>query len=109
MVKQVSFNDLGKVDLVPQAVVHSPLTYFSDRLGFKFEKAIDNLDEHESAFFKLDDRMPFALVHYRGNPEDKMTIYFARETKQEAIASIVQNILYELNLPLSALVWIGSK
>ncbi len=109
MVKQVSFNDLGKVDLVPQAVVHSPLTYFSDRLGFKFEKATDDLDEYESAFFKLDDRLVFALVHYRGNPEDKMTIYFERETKQDAVPSIVEHILHELNLPPSALVWISSK
>lgn len=108
MLKQVSFNELGPVDFVPQAVVRSPVTYFSDRMGFKFDKDTDDLDDCESAFFTLDNSVPFALIHYRGNPDDTTTIYFGRGTRREDVSGIVQHILRDFDLPTAAIVWISS-
>ena len=109
MVTQVSFNDLGPVDFIPQAVVRRPVRYFSDQFGFRFEQDTDDLDAHESAFFKLDDRLPFALVHYRGNPEDTTTIYFGREIGREEVPTVVHYILRGFDLPANAVIWISSN
>jgi hypothetical protein len=107
MVKQVSFNDLGSVDFIPQVIVRRPVTYFSDRLGFKFEQATDDFDDYESAFFMFDDRLPFALVHYKGNPEDTTTIYFGREVKREEVVAVALSILREFDLLATSLIWIS--
>jgi hypothetical protein len=109
MLRQVSFDELGPVDFIPQAVVRRPVTHFSQRLGFKFEKDSDDLDDYESAFFKLDDRVPFALVHYRGNPDDTTTIYFERGTDQQEVPEIVRDILRDFDLSIATIVWISSK
>lgn len=107
MLKQVSVTDLGQVDFVPQAVVRSPISYFSDRLGFKLVSDIDDLDEYESAFFQLNDSFPFALIHYRGHPPDTTTIYFGRGISQKDVPQIVSDILNDFDLPSAALVWIS--
>lgn len=109
MLKQVSFHDIAPVDFEPQAVLRRPVTYFSDRLGYKFEKDADDLDDYESAFFKLDNSFPFALVHYQGNPEDTTTIYFGRGMGQDAVAVFVSQILHDLDLPFADVVWISRK
>ena len=73
MITQIKLDDLGAVNLVPQAVVARPVTYFTNLLGYKFERNRDDLDEYEGAFFRLGDELPFALIHYRGNPPDRTT------------------------------------
>lgn len=107
MIKQVSITELGRVDFVPQAVVRSPIRYFSDRFGFKLSSDTDDLDEYESAFFHLNDGFPFALIHYRGNPPDTTTIYFGREIDPKDVPEIVGIILDNLKLPEDSLLWIS--
>jgi hypothetical protein len=109
MLRQVPLGDLGPVDFMPQAIVHRSVGYFSVVLGFKFERDTDDLDDYESAFFKLDEQFPFALVHYRGNPMDTITIYFGRATKREDVWSIVSRIVDNFKLPSSAIEWISSE
>jgi len=107
MIRQVSLSDLGPVDFVPQAVVRSPVSYFSNRLGYKFEKEIDDLDEVESAFFEMDDGIPFALIHYRGNPADTTTIYFERKTPAIDVLKLVNGIITIFDLPPVSIVWVS--
>jgi hypothetical protein len=76
MFRQVPLEDLGPVDFMPQAVVHAQVGYFSVVLGLRFDRDTDDLDDYVSAYFRLDEQFPFALVHYRGNPIDTTTIYF---------------------------------
>ena len=109
MFRQVPLEDLGPVDFMPQAVVHRQVGYFSAVLGLRFERDTDDLDDYVSAYFKLDEQLPFALVHYRGNPTDTITIYFARETKREDVPSIVSRIVDAFKLPSNAIEWISSK
>jgi hypothetical protein len=77
--------------------------------GLRFERDTDGLDDYVSAYFKLDEQFPFALVHYRGNPIDTTTIYFARDTKREEVPSIVNRIVDAFKLPSSAIEWISSS
>jgi hypothetical protein len=107
MTSQVPFDALGPVDFIPQAVVRQSVDYFTRRLGYKFESDTDDLDEYESAFFKLSNGTPFALVHYRGNPEDTTTIYFSRETKGDEIPSVVEAILRDFDLSSVLITWIN--
>jgi len=107
MISQVTFDALGPVDFIPQAVVRSPVSYFSDRLGYKFEKDPDDLDDYDSAFFKLSNGTPFALVQYHGNPEATTTIYFSRETKGEDVVNLVRNILHDFDLSQVAVEWVN--
>jgi len=109
MLRQVALQELGPVDFMAQAVLHRQVGYFSAVLGLRFERDTDDLDDYVSAYFKLDEQFPFALVHYRGNPTDTITIYFARETKREEVPSIVSRIVDAFKLPSNAIEWISSK
>lgn len=108
MLKQVSFEDLGYVDFAPQAVIRAPVAYFSIKLGYEFQNCVDDLDEYQSAFFKLEDVLPFGLIHYRGQPDDTTTIYFSRATHQELVAKVVDQILDDFGLRFNDVAWLSS-
>ncbi len=101
-ISQVTFNDLGHVDFVPQAVLRSPVDYFARRLGYKFESDCDDFDEYESAFFKLDNDTPFGLIHYRGNPPETTTIYVNRSLPADAARRLIRRIIHDFDLPDAA-------
>jgi len=109
MLRQVSLAELGNVDFVPQAILSHPITFFSQRLGFKFDADVDDLDEYQSAFFRLENNFPFALIHYRGNPGNTTTIYFERGIKREDVVQIVRQIAANLDLPPTDVVWISTS
>jgi len=105
-IRQVPFDDLGLVDFVPQAVVRSPIAYFSDHLGYTFRTECDDLDEYQGAFFTLDNEIPFALIHYRGNPDDRTTIYMNRTLSGESAVRIIRRIVSDFDLPDAATEWV---
>ena len=63
----------------------------------------------QSAFFKLENNFPFALIHYRGNPGNTTTIYFERGIKREDVVQIVRQIAANLDLPPTDVVWISTS
>jgi hypothetical protein len=107
MYRQIHSSALGKVDLVEQAVVSIPVRYFAAR-GIKFEQECDDLDYYESAFFIIDERTPFALIHYRGNPENSTAIYLERSLKGNTLRDTLASILKIFDLPKSSITWMYS-
>jgi hypothetical protein len=117
MAKQISLRELEAVDFAPKAVVRCPMAYFSDQLGFVFEKDVDDLDEYESAFFGSDTitigatklGLPFALIRYRGNPLDRVTIYLARALDSDIVTKFVETIVSEFNLSKDNIEWVSAE
>ncbi len=108
MFHQISSNALGKVDLVEQAVIGIPVSYFADRKGIAFERDCDDLDYFDGAFFTLDDNITkFALIHYRGNPENHTALYLDRALQGADLSKIVEHILGSFDIPGGYLTWMN--
>ncbi len=106
MLRTLPLNEFFGVDLVPQAIIDRPISFFHDQLGIDFVTDNDDLDEYEGAFLTFNGKWAFALRHYKGHPADKTTIYLLREIdKVEAISEMIQEIVRELKLPDNALYW----
>jgi hypothetical protein len=107
MLQTINLKELGRSDLLPQAVIGKPVDYFKNQ-GYRFERDSDSLDEFEGAALALDDGLRFALIHHQGHPADETTIYLARNDGNGDVAkitSLVRAVLDALNLPPEALVW----
>jgi hypothetical protein len=107
MLRTLNLRELGRSDLLPQAIIRKPVAYFESR-GYRFERDSDALDEFQGAAFALDDGLRFALIHHQGHPADETTIYLTRGDGNgdvTKITSLVRAVLEALNLPPEALVW----
>ena len=106
MLRALPSQELVGADLVPQAIVNKPISFFHDELGIEFTPDYDDLDEFEGAFLTFNEEWAFALRQYQGHPPDKTTIYLSREIDNVAtISKIIQEIVHELGLPTNALHW----
>jgi hypothetical protein len=105
MFRQVSLAELGRVDLVEQAVLEIPVSYFAEKKGIAFASDCDDLDRYEAAFFTLAEGIPFALMHYRGNPENHTSVYLDRRLRGAALRRLLDDILNGFGLPKSSLTW----
>jgi hypothetical protein len=93
------------VDVSPQAVINMPLKRL---IGSKSDiiKGHDDLDDFESASFKLNNGLQISVRHYRGHPKDTSTIYIDRKIKDiEEITRLVREILAEFRIPVSSIDW----
>jgi hypothetical protein len=107
MLRTINFGELGKLDLLPQAVIAKPVAYFESQ-GYRFEHNSDALDEFEGAAFALDHGLRFALIHHQGHPPGETTIYLARGDGNGdvmKITSLIREVLGALHLPMETLVW----
>ena len=106
MLRPLPLREFFDVDLVPQAIINRPISFFHDQLGIDFVPDRDDLDEYEGAFLTFNGKWAFALRHYKGHPANKTTIYLLREfNKVETISNMIQEIVHELELPPDALFW----
>lgn len=105
MLKPVSLMDFGKTDLIPQAIIKRPASYF-EKQGIRFLHGEDELDAFDAAAFFLDG-LPFALMHRLGYPEDTTTVYLTRDFGHDVtrITAIIRQILAALNLSPDSLIW----
>ncbi|MGA2409261.1 MAG: hypothetical protein ABSG46_02590 [Candidatus Binataceae bacterium] len=106
MLKTLEFRELGKTDLIPQAIIRKPITYFERQAG-TLVRDCDALDFFEGAAFALEDGLPFALIHHRGNPADETTLYLTRDCGRDTggITNSIRRILRALQLTDDSLVW----
>jgi hypothetical protein len=105
VLKPLDIRELGKKDLIPQAIIRKPVAYFEGQ-GFGFVHDYDALDFFQGAAFLLDD-LPFALIHHRGCPDNETTIYLTRDFSEDVgtITDSIRHILAALRLPSNSLVW----
>jgi len=106
MLKALEFSKLGKIDLIPQAIIRKPIAYFEREAG-RLVSDFDELDFFEGAAFALEDGLPFALIHHRGNPVDETTLYLTRDFGHDVgeITISIRRILRALKLTDDLLVW----
>jgi hypothetical protein len=105
MLRQIPIDALGRVDLVEQAVLDIPVSYFIDKMGIAFESDCDDLDWYKGAFFMLEEGIPFALIHYRGNPENHTSLYLDRGLRGPDLRRALAAILNDFGLSPNALTW----
>ncbi len=106
MLRPISIKDLDKTELVPQAVIRKPVSYFQDTLGIKFVESHDDLDVYEAAALSLNGTLPLVLKRYRGHPADTTTIYLSRELRDDAeVSRIIQRIIQDLQLTPDVVYW----
>ena len=106
MLRTVSFSEVSKLDLIPQAIINKPLSYFHKHLKIEIVHGRDDLDEFEGAALLVDNALPFALKHYPGYPDNTTTIYLSHELKDlEEISRAISIIVKELRLPKKAVSW----
>jgi hypothetical protein len=105
MLRPIPIAELGKIDLIPQAILNRPVSYF-EKHGIQFVQADDELDNYEGAALVLDNNLRFALKHHRGYPNDTITIYLSKEIQNlQQITSIVRRIVEELKLTPEVIRW----
>ena len=107
MIRPSALDDLpDTVHLVPQAIINVPISALIERLGNVSHIGIDDLDYFRGAAFWLDDKVPGALIQYRGYPEGEWSIHLPGEIQQvEDITGLVERVIRELDLPRDVLVW----
>jgi hypothetical protein len=106
MIRWVSPKQLASVDLVPQAIIGKPTSYFEDYLHVEFAGGDDDLDAYEGAVFVLNNETVFALRHYSGHPKDTTTVYLPRKYQDvNTISKIVERLVDELRIDRKDVVW----
>ncbi len=106
MLRPLNFEAFKGIDLVPQAIIKKPPSYFHEKLGIEFVDSYDDLDRFDGALLALNGDRAFALKHYRGEPADTTTVYLSRDDQDvETISAIVNEILRALEISPDAVVW----
>jgi hypothetical protein len=106
MLRPIEIGELGGIDLIPQAIIRKPISYFDGRFGIRLVDDHDDQDKYQGAALSLNGELRFALKHYAGYPADTTTVYLSREFRDvKEITGIVAKILREFELPSSVLCW----
>ncbi len=106
MLRSVALQDLRDIDLIPQAVIGKPVSFFEQHLGIHFIDGCDDLDYYRGAAMRLDDKLPFALMHHRGDPPETTTLYLSREIHDvEEISRAIRVIIDELQILPDSIQW----
>src|ERR1700719_872170 len=106
MLRPIKIKELGNIDLIPQAIIKKPISYFDGRFGIHVVDDHDDFDTYQGAALSLNGELRFALKHYAGYPPGTTTIYLSREFEDVAeITRIVAKIIRELQLPVEAISW----
>jgi hypothetical protein len=104
MIKQADWDSLS-VELIPQAVLKYPPSYFEKNLGLAFEDKWDGLGDFRGVLLSLDN-LVFALKRYKGHKEGTTTLYLSRDlTDVGTITQIVDTIVKGLGLNAADISW----
>lgn len=98
-------------EMIPQAIIGQPTSYFEHERNVRFKTARDELDEHLVAVFRIDAQgLVFALMHYPGYPDDTTTVYLpARIRTVDTITYLIGVIANELKIPRDWITWERAK
>jgi hypothetical protein len=98
-------------EFIPQAILNEPVDALARRFGLKIEEGTDDFDYFYGTAASIDDfpllgDTPFAVMHYKGHPDNTATIYLPFDIKDvSTITDIISRILSELRLSSHALRW----
>jgi hypothetical protein len=106
MLRPLKLEDLRNVELIPQAVIRKPVSFFEKQLGVHFVEGHDDLDTYRGVAFSLNGTVPFALKHYRGHPPQTTTVYLSMKIHDvQKISKLIRAIIDELKVSLDSIEW----
>jgi hypothetical protein len=93
-------------DLVPQAIINRPPSWFASRLHTSVVQGIDDFDSFEGLTLLDEQGMPLALRRYAGHPAGTATLYIPHTIRDvREISDIVAGILGDFGLGQMDLRW----
>ena len=99
-------NILNAHELIPQAVIKQSLESFAREQGYSVHHGVDDLDEYAGIGLSLEESVPFAIMRYKGHPEDTFTIYLPRDLREvDEITKRVSKIIHLLGVPDESIEW----
>jgi len=105
-IKLLDFHSVAKEsEFIPQAVIDRPVSFFERMRKMEFIEGHDDLDTYQATALMLNGHQLVALMHYRGHPENTVTVYLPRSSPAEAIPEIVNHLVRELDLPADSVSW----
>ncbi len=106
MLKPVPLTVLEGYEMIPQAIISRPTSYFAVRHSIPFSHEHDDLDEYEVAAVQIGDGLVFAMKHYQGYPENTTTIYLPDRIKRVTeISYVIEAISRELGISRDLIMW----
>ena len=94
-------------DLIPQAILAIPIWEVAKRYEFEIEKGQDDFDYYMGIGGISELGFLFALMHYRGYPENTSTIYLPRDFGDDVakITNAVHSIADDLKISDKCFIW----
>jgi hypothetical protein len=112
MITAISLAKLKQTtELIPHAVLKIPIWYIAKLMEVELERGHDDLDYYEGIGAIYKSGFPFAVMHYRGYPENTSAIYLPRDFSDDVarITKAVHDIASEFKLPDKAFLWERNK
>jgi hypothetical protein len=108
IIKPLHLKELLKgMDLIPHAILSIPVWYFAKYMQMSPEEGADDLDQYIGIGVLSDEFGPFAIMRYRGYPEDTSTIYLPRHFPDDVdkITQAVHSIVKQFGLSSGSIMW----
>jgi hypothetical protein len=102
--RPMSQQEVGRYQFVPQATLKRPPSFFASQ-GISFRTSHDDLDEFEVAELSLDDKLPFALLRYRGTPADETIVFLPDTFPLTEVPTLIKTIILALKLSTNSIKW----
>ncbi|MFZ0677352.1 hypothetical protein [Candidatus Binatus sp.] len=105
MLETVPFEKVVNLDLIPQAILNKPVSYFSEHWSIPFAHKYDQLDSYDQAALSLNGVL-FVLRHYQHYPAGTTTICLPREISElNQITKQIYQIVEALHLSSAVIRW----
>jgi hypothetical protein len=93
-------------EMIPQAILAVSIWEIAKQYKFEIEKGQDDLDYYIGIGGMSEFGYPFAVMQYRGYPENTSTIYLPRDFRDVGeITKAVHSIASELKIPENSFIW----
>jgi hypothetical protein len=93
-------------ELIPQAVLAVSIWEIAKQYNFEIEKGQDDLDYYIGIGGMSEFGYPFAVMHYRGYPENTSTIYLPKDFDNlDEITKAVHSIAADLKIQDKFFIW----
>jgi hypothetical protein len=90
---------------VPQATLNLATDFFRSQRGINFHEDADELDRFEGSGLMETRETAFVLRSYPGYPAGTVTVYLPFELTPAEVLRSIEDVLRQLEVPPSAVIW----